>query len=234
MIVLYALVPILIGYLIGSIPFGHIVGKLHGKDLTKEGSGSTGATNVLRLIGKKAAFFVLLCDFGKGFLAPIIAAYVATHFALYLGLQDIDHYLVNCIESNVNAWAMFFGGFFCIIGHVRSIWIGFRGGKAVASGVGILFAMNWIVGSIVVAIWLTVVGISRYSSLGALVAIPASPFLMIIFTCMTFSRADGECAINNCIVFVTYCIIAASYIVAKHIPNIKRLLKGTEPKIGNK
>ncbi len=203
-------IAILIGYLMGSIPFGYIVGKAHGIDITKQGSGSTGTTNALRLLGKKAAILVLLGDFLKGFFAPFVAA-----FALkFLGQSEIQMsflvYVLACLSA--------------LIGHVKSCWIGFKGGKAVATGVGTLFALDWRVGLITAIIWALTVYISKYSSLGALIAVPLSPIFMYYFKIGNAGQW----------IYVGYCILGAAYIIYKHQANISRLLSGTEPKVGQK
>lgn len=208
------LISFAIGYLMGSIPFGYIIGKAHGLDLTKEGSGSTGTTNALRLIGKKAAFLVLLGDFLKGLLAPFLAFW-ALIFLKIPGVYSVALiYVIACFGA--------------LIGHVKSCWIGFKGGKAVAAGVGTLYALDWRVGLITTIIWTTVVFISRYSSLGALVAVPLSPIIMFIFK-KYFSPTLSS---FNLSLYIGYCILGAIYIVYKHKANIGRLKNGTEPKIG--
>jgi len=114
------LIYLLAGYLLGSIPLGYWLGKLKGIDLTKEGSGSTGATNVLRKIGKVEALITLLFDIGKGF------------FSAYLVMKFNRGELVVLLTSMA-----------CIIGHSKSIFLGFKGGKSSATGLGILIAICW-------------------------------------------------------------------------------------------
>lgn len=219
---IFCLIALVIGYLIGSIPFGYIVGKFHGIDITKEGSGSTGTTNALRLLGKKAAVLVLLGDFLKGYIAPFIAVWVSS-FLLehsYLAISpkiiapDTELYPTVSVIACIGA----------LIGHVKSCWIGFKGGKAVATGVGTLFALDWRVGLITAIIWGLTVYISKYSSLGALIAVPLSPIFMFLFK----AGSEGQW------IYVGYCILGAVYIIYKHQANIQRLLNGIEPKVGQK
>ena len=187
---------IIIGYLSGSIPTGYWIGKLKGIDLTKIGSGSTGATNVLRNVGKGAALITLLIDVLKGFL-PV-------YFAI--NLQPCT-FLVSCVAIS------------CIIGHSKSIFLKFKGGKSSATGLGILTAISWQVSLITFLIWLTVVFTSKYSSLGSIISIPLVPLWLYLF--------------HKPIAYVVLTIFAASYIVLiRHRDNIKRLFQGTEPKIG--
>lgn len=206
-ILINIIIALIIGYLLGSIPFGYIVGKLHGHDLTKIGSGSTGATNVLRNCGKLSALCVLLLDFSKGLGAPLLAMYLLSSSPQYISLY------------------MVLAGLACLVGHIKSIWIGWKGGKAVASGVGIFFALNWIAGALIALTWILTVVISRVSSLGALVAISLSSAYMY-YGCIVLN-------INtyNTVILIIYCCLATAYIIYKHKDNIKRLLNGTEPKI---
>ena len=110
---------------------------------------------------------------------------------------------------------------FCIIGHSKSIFLGFKGGKSSACGLGLLIALSWKVALIIFLIWLVVVGISRYSSLGSIIAVPLAPLFLYLF--------------HKPILYVVLTIFAAVYIILfRHMENIKRLIKGTEPKIGQK
>ena len=193
-----AFIWILIGYFSGSIPTGYLIGRLKGIDLTKIGSGSTGATNVLRSLGKGAALTTFLIDILKGFL-PV-----------YFSMR-----LQEC------AFLVVMVGIFCIIGHSKSIFLRFKGGKSSAVGLGILTALSWEVALIIFLIWLSVVGISKYSSLGSIIAIPLAPVLLYLF--------------HKPVLYIVLTVFAAVYIVLiRHRENIQRLIKGTEPKIGQK
>ena len=186
----------IIGYFSGSIPTGYWLGKLKGIDLTKIGSGSTGATNVLRNLGKGPALITVLIDILKGFL-PV-------YFAI-----NVQHctFLILCVAIS------------CIIGHSKSIFLKFKGGKSSATGLGILIAISWKVSLITIFIWLIVVFTSKYSSLGSIVAVPLVPLWLYLF--------------HQPIIYVVLTVLAAVYIVLiRHKENIQRLIKGTEPKIG--
>ncbi|MDJ0626335.1 MAG: glycerol-3-phosphate 1-O-acyltransferase PlsY [Candidatus Caenarcaniphilales bacterium] len=219
----YLLIPVLVGYLIGSIPFGYIAGKLKGIDLTKEGSGSTGTTNVLRLVGKKEAIFVLIGDFAKGLVAPIIAVCLVKVLISYKALVDIT------LNPSLPL-PMVLASFASLVGHVKSCWIGFKGGKAVATGVGTIFALDWRVGLITAIIWGLTVYISKISSLGALVAVPSTVITMFFVRSFNTNLPDKE----SILIYCSYCLIGTAYIIFKHKNNIQRLLNGTEPKIGQK
>ncbi|MBI2995177.1 MAG: glycerol-3-phosphate 1-O-acyltransferase PlsY [Candidatus Melainabacteria bacterium] len=190
------LIWILIAYLIGSIPIGYWIGKLKSIDLTKEGSGSTGTTNVLRKVGKVPALITLVFDVLKGFFPVYFVIHLQNSLILVL-----------------------FVGIACILGHSKSIFLKFKGGKSSATGLGILIAISWKVALITFLIWLIVVLASRYSSLGSIIAIPLVPVWFYLF--------------HMSYVYVLFGIFAAVYIVLiKHRENIQRLLAGTEPKIG--
>ncbi|MBR1753733.1 glycerol-3-phosphate 1-O-acyltransferase PlsY [bacterium] len=193
------LIFVILAYVIGSIPTGYIVVKLaKGQDIRKIGSGSTGATNVKRVMGKKWFFIVLLLDALKGALPVVLACFFAS------GFRDLGLIPVLCAVA-------------VILGHSKSIFLNFTGGKSVASGVGTILALNWQVGLIIAAIWAVITYISRYVSLGSIIALCLSPILMYLF--------------NQPIAYVIYCLIGAVYITYLHRQNIQRLLKGEENKV---
>jgi glycerol-3-phosphate acyltransferase PlsY len=184
----------LLGYLLGSVPFGIVVARLFGLgDLRSIGSGNIGTTNVLRTGNKLAALLTLLLDAGKGAAAVLIAR-------AWLG-ED----------------AAQIAGFAAFIGHLFPVWLGFRGGKGVATFLGILLALAFPVGAAACAIWLTVALIMRYSSMSALFASGLSPIAAILL-------GQGQIAI--------LCCALAILIFERHKANIRRLWNGEEPKIG--
>lgn len=197
MIYLIGLIVAIVAYLIGSIPTGYLIVKAKtNQDIRTIGSGSTGATNVKRVLGKKWFFIVMLLDAIKGALPVVLAKY----------LTD-DIYGIYAVIAAI----------FVIIGHSKPIFLQFKGGKSVASGVGTILALNPLVGLCIAIIWGVITYISRYVSLGSIIALIISPFLMYFF--------------KNPIGYVVYCAIAAIYIVYLHRENISRLLKGTENKV---
>ncbi len=190
---------ILAAYLIGSIPTGYIIVKAFtGQDIRTIGSGSTGATNVKRVMGKKWFFITLLLDAFKGALPVILAKIFTTTFA-GIGLLPV-----------LAAIAV-------ILGHSKSIFLKFTGGKSVASGVGTILALNWQAGLIIAVIWSIITYLSKYVSLGSIIALAISPFLMYFL--------DGHIA------YAVYCALAAIYVIWLHRSNIQRLLKGEENKV---
>lgn len=197
--VLELVIAIVSAYLIGSIPTGYIIVKLFtGKDIRESGSGSTGATNVKRVMGKKWFFIVLLLDAFKGAFPVILAKLFATAF-VSIGLIP-----VLCAIA-------------VILGHSKSIFLNFSGGKSVASGVGTIIALNWHVGLIIALVWSVITYFSRYVSLGSIIALAISPILMYLY--------------KNPIAYIIYGLIGAIYITYLHRENIHRLLKGQENKV---
>lgn len=197
--ILELLAVVISAYIIGSIPTGYIIVKAFtGEDIRTIGSGSTGATNVKRVMGKKWFFITLLLDAFKGALPVVLAAMFAKSFT-GIGLLPV-----------LAAIAV-------ILGHSKSIFLKFTGGKSVASGVGTILALNWQVGLIIAAIWAVITFFSRYVSVGSIIALALSPFIMWVF------KAP--------IAYVGYCTLGALYIIWLHRSNIQRLIKGEENKV---
>lgn len=183
------------GYMLGSIPFGLIFTRLAGLgDVRSIGSGNTGATNVLRTGNRKIAALTLLCDMAKGALSVALFAFIAF---------DLGS----------------FAGFCAFIGHIFPVWLKFKGGKGVATYLGVLLAVSWICACIFVLVWLAAARFGRYSSLAALAAVFITPFFAF-FTMPHFSFL--LLAMMSFIVFI------------RHKDNIKRLLNGTESRIKGK
>lgn len=186
-------------YLIGSISTGYIIVKLFtGQDIRTIGSGSTGATNVKRVMGKKWFFIVMILDALKGALPVALTAYFATALAEYGVLPVIA---AVC----------------AILGHSKSVFLEFTGGKSVATGVGTLMALNWQAGLIIAAVWGAVTWVSKYVSLGSIVALALAPLIM------WFLNAPAA--------YIVYAVLAAVYVIYLHRENIKRLKDGCENKV---
>ncbi len=197
--ILEIVITALVAYLIGSVPTGYIIVKAaKGQDIREIGSGSTGATNVKRVMGKKWFFITLLLDAFKGALPVILAKIFCVSFT-GIGLLPV-----------IAAIAV-------ILGHSKSVFLKFTGGKSVASGVGTILALNWVAGLIIAVIWAIVTYFSKYVSLGSIVALGLSPFIMY------FTGAPAA--------YVGYCLLGAVYIIWLHRSNIQRLIKGEENKV---
>ena len=191
---------LLASYLLGSFPSGFLYAKnLKGIDLRSVGSGSTGATNVLRNIGKWPALIVFIIDVSKGFIAVKIA---------YFFLAD------NIFQV--------LAGLFAITGHIWPIWLKGRGGKAVATGLGMFIALSWKVGLASFGTFLVVISLSKIVSLSSIAAALLLPIYMLIYV-GTLNHP-----------FTIFSFIVAIIVIWKHRSNINRILKGEEPKINKK
>lgn len=189
---------LLLGYLLGSIPSGWLAGRwLKGIDLRDLGSGSTGATNVLRQVGKGPALVVFLIDVGKGAAAVLLSR--------ALGLGD---------------WIQVLAGLTALAGHIWPVWLGFKGGKAVATGLGMFLGLAWPVGLASFGVFMAVFSLSRLVSLASVLAAISLPLLM----------AAGSGSTANLVV----ALVAMLLVLWRHRSNIQRLLNGTEPKLGQK
>lgn len=191
-----------IGYFLGSIPFGLIITRLAGQgDVRDIGSGSIGATNVLRTGSKKLAAATLIADVAKGAIAVSITLY----FAATMGFDMFYVYLT---------------AFFALAGHMFPVWLKFKGGKGVATYIGIfLVAAPWVI-MVFAVCWLSTAYLTRYSSLAALLACSATT----IYLWLGFTNAD----------WAVISTILTAMVIVKHHENIKRLLSGAESKIGDK
>jgi len=198
-----------VGYLIGSIPVGLIVGRVtRGIDVREYGSGVTGATNVIRTSGMKAGVIVIILDIAKGIL-PV-----------YLG-QAFAH-LADIGATHDRAWVAAIAGFAAVCGHIWPLFANFRGGRAVASGYGAALAMNPLAALAMIPVAALVVGVTRIMSVMSISMAPALAILYIVLAAMDVSPWA----------YAAYASGAAALIVYKHRPNIERLFAGTEPKIG--
>jgi len=179
-----------IAYLLGSIPFGLLLTRFFGGvDIRSIGSGNIGATNVMRTGKKWLGILTLLLDLGKGLLAVLFAKYV--------------------YDENAAVVA----GLFAVLGHVFPIWLQYKGGKGVATSFGVFLAINWSFALVILAVWLGVFLLTRFSSLAAIVSICYSPVIAYVM--------DGYMA-------AMLCLILSALIIFTHRHNLARLLSGTE------
>ena len=197
-VILPVLLLFAIGYLLGSTPSGYLAGRwLKGIDLRDCGSGSTGATNVLRNVGKAPALVVFLVDVGKGALAVLLAK----HFGL-------------------GNWIQVLAGLAALAGHIWPVWLGWKGGKAVATGLGMFLGLAWPVGLACFGLFMAVISIFRIVSLSSVVAAIGLPLLMLL--------AGQSTA------YISVSLVASLMVLWRHRSNIQRLIAGTEPTIGQK
>lgn len=197
---------LVLAYLLGSLPTGFAIAKLvQGIDIREHGSGNTGATNVFRVVGKQAGITVLIIDLLKGLCAVLLARLVMSQ--LGDGTLIISH------------WIQTLAGLLAILGHSRSIWLNFTGGKSAATGLGVILALAWPVGLGTAAVFAVVFGLSKTVSLGSICAATAAPALMFLT--------------GQPLPFALLVLLGGIYVIIRHRSNISRLLAGTEPKLGS-
>jgi acyl phosphate:glycerol-3-phosphate acyltransferase len=197
---------VLAAYLLGSIPTGYMVGRYtQGIDIRDHGSGSTGATNILRTVGKPAAVFVLAVDLLKGSLALALVNLVYAYFP-------------DLLPTTWHSWLITGAALGAIMGHSKSIWLNFTGGKSVATTLGVLLVMNPLVALGTLASFGIVLGISRIVSLSSICGAIAVNILMLV--------------LHQPVAFSVFAAVAGGYVILRHKTNIQRLMAGNEPKIG--
>lgn len=204
---------LVVGYLLGSFPTGYIaVKQLKGIDIREIGSGSTGATNVLRTLGKVPGALVLFIDCWKGILA-IALVYWLFNFA---PSQD---FIPPTVDVKLwESWLVILAGLGAVMGHSKSIFLGFTGGKSVATGLGTLLAINWEVGLATLGVFTIVIAISRIVSLSSIAGAIAVSIFMVVF--------------HQPLPYILYAVVGGLYVIWRHRGNVERLVAGTEPKIG--
>ena len=198
----------IVAYLIGSISFSVIISKkMAGFDVREKGSGNAGSTNVLRTVGKKAAILTLICDCLKGIVAILIAV------------------LASKIVKGTDAGLLVqLAGVAVVIGHTFPIFFKFKGGKGVATSLGVLLIINWQIGLICLVFALTLMALTRFVSLGSVSA-------AILFPILTIFIQENYIVPGNYIIFG---VVLAAIVVFNHRANVKRLLTGTENKLSFK
>ncbi|MFK0166461.1 glycerol-3-phosphate 1-O-acyltransferase PlsY [Rhizobium sp. NPDC090279] len=206
---------LVIAYLIGSTPTGYLAGKLlAGIDIREHGSRSTGATNVLRTLGKWPALAVLAVDVLKG-AAAIVFAY---WFYPWLSASQAVTLPTGFDPQGWGAWAVCLAGLAVLLGHGRSIWLNFTGGKSAATGLGVLLAMSWPVGLGAVAAFGIILAISRIVSISSMLAALTAIALVL--------------ALEQPLPYRLLVMAGGAYVIVRHRANIQRLRAGTEPRLG--
>ncbi len=201
---------LLTGYLLGAIPTGYIVARLvKGIDIREHGSGNPGATNVFRTVGKGAGIAVLTVDLLKGVAAVQLARPLLEQLTSWLALPPLS--------ATAIAWIVTLSGLFALLGHSRSIWLNFTGGKSAATGLGVLFALAWPVGLGAAVVFAVTFVLSRIVSLGSILAALAAPVIMLVM--------------HQPLPFCLLAVAGGAYVVLRHRSNIGRLLAGTEPRL---
>jgi acyl phosphate:glycerol-3-phosphate acyltransferase len=193
-----------IGYLLGSANTSLIVGKFYGVDVRKHGSGNAGMTNTLRTLGKVAALLVILGDVLKGIVAYLIGYYV-------VGAVNDSYYLGGMV-----------GGICAIIGHIWPVYFKFKGGKGVLTTLSVLLMMDWKIGLLLFGVFLVILAITRYVSLGSMIGAALFPLVSLV---PLFHKPP---------VFIAFAALLAALVIFMHRTNIRRLANGTESKFGLK
>jgi glycerol-3-phosphate acyltransferase PlsY len=199
---------VILSYLIGSIPSGYLVARTQRIDIRQHGSRNIGATNVLRVMGKKWGYLVFLCDSSKGFLA------------VKLGMVIAAHSVLSPVVGGVIA------AIACILGHNYTFWLGFKGGKGIATSGGVILALfPIIVICCVLVVWIVVFYVGKYvslASIAAAVVLPFAVFLIVAKTGSEFWTLFG------------FSVLIGALAVWRHQTNIVRLMNGTESRFGKK
>ena len=230
----------LAAYLIGSIPFGLILTRIAGHgDIRKIGSGNIGATNVLRTGDKKLAVLTLLLDGVKGLFATAFVFKLLVDYNLGTDASSLERSLKlisdGGLYGHINNLVAFIGAPFAVLGHVFPVWLKFKGGKGVATTLGVWFGINPFIGGFAVVIWILTAIISRRSSLAAIISILITVLTLTAFefVCWPVPGEAPVCTPPHYMMLTSQWFIAA-LVIWRHKDNIKRLLAGTEPKIGKK
>lgn len=185
-------------YVLGSVPFALVISRIFFRiDIRDHGSGNVGATNVVRVLGKGPGIACFVLDFLKGWLPTFLGG-----------------------AFGLPWWAVLLLGVAAILGHSRSVFLGFTGGKSVATGAGVIVALSPWVGLSALVIWAVVFGLGRIVSLGSIVAAASLPFLMLAF--------------HQPLPYAVFATLVATYVIVRHRSNIERLLRGQEPRMGAK
>jgi len=200
----------LLGYLVGSLPAGYIAGRIAGIDIRKVGSGNIGATNVLRVLGKRFGYAVFLVDFLKGVGAVVLSIFIAKS-----GRQSESMWELCATLSGVC----------CVIGHVYPVWLRFRGGKGVATSIGVLFGLVPLAALIMSTVWILTFETTRYVSVASITAALALPITVGAMFWLKY--------LNTPVLFYLSLCLAA-VVVVRHRSNISRLRNGTEPRFVRK
>jgi glycerol-3-phosphate acyltransferase PlsY len=197
-------------YLLGSIPFGYLAGRIAGIDIRNCGSGNVGATNVIRTLGKGYGYPVFVADFLKGFIAVKMSLLIATR--LQPGWNSPEMFGILAAISSV-------------VGHSFPLWLRFKGGKGVATSAGALLGLAPVAALVGAAIWILTFGLTRYVSVASIAAAAALPFVILITTWL--SGTAGKSLFYSS-------VWLAAVVIWRHRSNLSRLVRGTEPRFTRK
>jgi len=209
------LLNVLLAFFIGSLPTGYLLGRLQGKDIRKEGSGNTGATNAARVLGKKAGILTLVIDIAKGVLGTFVPLIIPFGQLRWSSIA---------VSDTSDLMAIF--GFITICGHCFSPFLKFKGGKGVATGLGVFIALQWLIALISVLIFALVFSASRIVSLASILATASIPIALVLgLGDEVWGSQPNHGGITRLVSF-----LVAWLIISRHKENIGRLWKGKEPR----
>lgn len=205
----------LISYLLGSLNFGVILSnKLKKDDVRNHGSGNAGTTNMLRSYGKKYAILTIIGDMLKVVAAIVIAFKIYEYTPSFLNEMDLS------VNIDRNMLIKSFAGFFCVLGHIFPVFFKFKGGKGVATSGGMVFAVDWRIALILLAVFIIVVAVTKYVSLGSIIMALLYPVMIFIF--------------HKSLILTAIALVFTIIVVVAHRGNIKKLVNHTESKITDK
>jgi glycerol-3-phosphate acyltransferase PlsY len=199
-----------VSYLIGSIPAGYLLARAHGIDIRKHGSGNIGATNVLRVLGKKQGYLVFFLDALKGFVAVRLGMFVAERFPFLTPHAELVGILAGAV---------------CVIGHSAPVWLKFKGGKGAATALGVLAGLSPFGAVVLLLVWIAAFEITRYVSLASIISALALPFIMAILL---------KLGLVQTLPALYFATVIALIVIWRHRTNIVRLRNGTEPRFERK
>lgn len=205
-----------IAYLIGSINFSIILSKrMAGFDIREKGSGNAGTTNMLRAVGKKAAVITLICDILKGVVSILIAVLIGK--------------ITKSLDNNLNALLVQLAGIFVILGHTFPIFFKFKGGKGIATALGVLLITNWQIGLICLVFALVLIALTKMVSVGSISAAILFPILVVFIDQNYIVQTS-----NSNWSYLVFSIIVALLVIFNHRANVQRILNGTENRLSFK
>ncbi len=200
----------LLSYLLGSIPAGYLAGRMAGIDIRKAGSGNIGATNVIRTLGRRYGYSVFVVDFAKGALAVCASSFVGR----YAEAKPTSSEIYGIVGATC-----------CVLGHIFPVWLGFKGGKGVATAAGALFGLMPLAAAIGAGVWIITFEVTRYVSVASMAS---AMLLPVIVLGLTHARHTNGMALF----YFTLCL--AAIVIFRHRSNLSRLLHGTEPRFKRK
>jgi glycerol-3-phosphate acyltransferase PlsY len=214
---------VVVCYLLGSVPFGLIAGRLAGIDVREHGSGNIGATNVWRVLGRRWGLPVFMLDVAKGLVAAMFGKWLAAAWGLTVPLPHMHSEVIH-LDPSLGGIA---AGLCAILGHNFPVWLRFKGGKGVATSLGALFGLMPLASTLTFLTWGLVLKLTRYVSLASIIGGLSLPLwvLLLFMVPPSYGGMEGW-------PYFYFAVVATILLVLRHVPNIKRLIAGTERRLG--